>query len=96
MPKDTEQDIVLKPADYWEYFLEPKLQGFLRKKNRLLRSEDTNVMVSVTARSERNLTKRFDETNIGWTVIESQLTVWGKLFRAGKRLLLKFLAFDMR
>jgi len=45
-------------------------------------------MVSVTARSERNLTKRFDETSIEWAVIESQLAAWGELFRAGKKLLL--------
>ena len=88
MPKDMEQDIVLALADYWEHFLEPKLQSFLRKKNRPLRSEDTTVTVSVTARLERNLTKRFDDTSIEWAVIESQLVAWGELFRAGKKLLL--------
>ncbi len=29
MPKDTEQDVVLAPADYWEHFLEPKLENSL-------------------------------------------------------------------
>jgi hypothetical protein len=71
MPKDTEQDIALAPADYWEHFLKPKLENFLRKKNRPLGSEDTTVMVSVTARLERNLTKRFNDTSIEWAVIES-------------------------
>jgi hypothetical protein len=70
MPKDTEQDIVLAPADY---FLKPKVQSFLRKKNEPLRSEDTTVVISVTTRSEQNLTKRFDDTSIEWAVIESQL-----------------------
>jgi hypothetical protein len=73
IPKDTEQDIVLALADYWEHFLKPKLENFVRKKNRPLRSEDTTVTVSVTARSERNLTKRFDDTSVDWAVIESQL-----------------------
>jgi hypothetical protein len=88
MPKDTEQDIILAPADYWEHFLQPKLENFLRKKNRPLRSEATTVTVSVTARSERNLSKRFDDTSIEWAVIESQLVAWGELFRVGKKLLL--------
>ena len=58
MPKDIEQDIVLTPADYWEHFLEPKLQAFLCKKNRPFRSKDANFMVLVMVHSKRNLTKQ--------------------------------------
>ena len=77
MPKDTEPKVVLAPADYWEHFLEPKLERFLRKKNRSLRSENTTVVVSVTARSTPALTKLFDDTTIDWTVVEKQLVDWG-------------------
>jgi hypothetical protein len=66
MPKDTEQDIVLAPAAYWQHSLELKLKNFLSKKNRPFRSEDTNVVVSVTERPERDLTKRFDDSTIDW------------------------------
>jgi hypothetical protein len=69
MRPDTEQDIVLAPAAYWEHFLHPKLDDFWRKKNRSVRSEDTNVVVSVTQRKERDLKKRFDDTSIDWAVI---------------------------
>jgi hypothetical protein len=55
-------------------------------KNRPVKSEDTNVVVSVTERSQRDLTKRFDDTDVDWTVIERQLVVWGDWFRAGKKL----------
>ncbi len=43
-------------------------------------------MISITERSQRDLTKRFNNTNIDWTVIERQLVVWGELFRTGKKL----------
>jgi hypothetical protein len=61
--KDTEQDVVLAPSAYWGLFLKPKLEKLLCKKlakNRPIKSEDTNVVVSVTERSQRDLTKRFD------------------------------------
>jgi hypothetical protein len=39
MPKDTEQDLVLEPAVYWEHFLEAKLKNALLRKRRPLESE---------------------------------------------------------
>jgi hypothetical protein len=80
MPKDTEQDLVLEPAAYWEHFLEAKLKNALLRKERPLTSEDTTVAVSVTERSERDLMKQFDDTNIDWAVIQKQLLAWGELF----------------
>jgi hypothetical protein len=86
MRPDMEQDIVLAPAVYREHFFNPKLDDFRRKKNRSVRSEDTNIVVSVTQRKERDLQKRFDDTSIDWAVIENQLVAWGELYRAGKKL----------
>jgi len=87
--KDTEQNLVLAPTFYWSLFLRPKLEKLLCKKlslNKRVRPDDTSMVVSVTKRSERDLTKRFDETDIDWSVIEKQLVVWGELFRASKKL----------
>jgi hypothetical protein len=91
MPKDTEQDVVLAPSDYWEHFLEPKLETFLHKKNRPLRAENTTVVVSITARSTPPLVKLFDDIKIDWAVIERQFIAWGELCRAGKKLKLTLL-----
>jgi hypothetical protein len=87
--KDTEQNLVLAPTSYWSLILRTKLEKLLCKKlssNRRVRPDDTNVVVSVTERSQRDLTKRFDEIDIDWSVIEKQLVAWGELFRAGKKL----------
>jgi hypothetical protein len=87
--KDTEPDLVLAPACYWELFLQSRFDKLLRKKlpqNRSVRSDETNVVVSVTERSERDLTKRSDETEIEWTRVVRQLIVWGQYFQKGKKL----------
>jgi hypothetical protein len=42
-------------------------------KKRTVKSEDTKIVVTVTQRSERDVTKSFDDTDIDWPVIERQL-----------------------
>ncbi len=87
--KDTEQNLVLAPNAYWETVLRSKLDKLLRKKlpsNKVFRADDTNFVLSVTDRSERDLVKRFDELDIDWDVLEKQLEAWGRLFHAGKKL----------
>jgi hypothetical protein len=87
--KDTEQDLVLVPIAYWHMVLQPKLEKLLRRKmaqNRHVRCDDTNVVISVSGRTERDLVKRFDDLSIDWSIIAKQLTAWGELFRSGKKL----------
>lgn len=72
--KDTEQDLVLVPHAFWNTFLQPRLEKLLDKKlppNKLYKAKETNVVVSVTDRSERDLVKQFDELDIEWAVWRS-------------------------
>lgn len=85
--KDTEQDIVLAPAQYWSMFLQAKLNALLSQKiasGKRIKPDDSNVVVSVNERSERDLVRRFDEVNVDWSVVEKQLLSWGELLRAGR------------
>ncbi|KAH8731952.1 hypothetical protein GQ44DRAFT_766994 [Phaeosphaeriaceae sp. PMI808] len=71
--KDTEQDLVSVPAAHWHLYLKPKVEKLLNKKlahNRHLEFGDTSVVVSVNDRSQRDLTKRFDDMDVDWSVIE--------------------------
>jgi hypothetical protein len=86
--KDAEQDLVLAPAFYWQLFLQPKLEELLRKKlprNRCVRPDDTNVVVSVTDRSKRDLVKQFDGLDIQWSLVESRLVARSELYQTGKK-----------
>jgi hypothetical protein len=87
--KDTEQDLVLAPGFHWQLFLKPKLDNLLHKKfsyDRRIRSDDTDIVVSINDRTQRDLIRRFENTDIDWPAIEKQLILWGDLFRAGKKL----------
>jgi hypothetical protein len=89
LSKDTEPDLVLAPRFYWSLFLRNKLEKLLQKKlppSKRVACEDTNVVVSVTERSQRDLTKRFDEMDVDWFLVERQLSQWSESFRAGKKL----------
>lgn len=89
--KDTEQDLIQLPSVCW-----PQIQGkadkILRRKvarNRRVRPDDTTIVASVNDRSQRDLTKRFESTDINWTAIEKQLLMWANLSRLGKELRLQ-------
>jgi hypothetical protein len=86
--KDTEQDLALDPDLYWQD-IRQKAETILHQKvarNRRVRLDNTTVVVSVNDRSQRDLTKRFEKTDINWTAIKSQLGMWENLFHLGKKL----------
>ena len=88
LARDTEQDLVFKPSHYWQQIKEKAERIVQRKKsrNQRVRSDNTIVTVAVNERSQRDLTKHFEGTDINWTPIEMQLLTWENLYRQGKRL----------
>lgn len=89
--KDTEQDLDEPPSIVWPKILSEVAQVLQSKlaRNRRVRPDDTNVVVSVNDRSQRDLIKRFTSTDINWLAIEKQLTTWARLSQLGKVLRLK-------
>jgi hypothetical protein len=86
--KDTEPDLVLTPVAYWQDFLRFRVERLLHQKlgkDHSAEIEDINMIVSITARSERDLIKRF-ELEIDWRIVEKQLVQWGNFFQNGKKL----------
>jgi hypothetical protein len=86
--KQTEQDIVLAPGDFWDQTLWPELEKLAEKtrSNKPCKADATTIVMSVTDRSERDITKRFDELVIDWLAVERQLQTWSHLTRNGKKM----------
>jgi hypothetical protein len=84
LANDTEQDLAFKPGAYWQQKAEHIVQR-KKSRNQRVRSDNTTV-VAVNVRSQRDLTKRFEGTDIDWSHIEAQLLRWENLFRRGKKL----------
>ena len=87
--KNTERDVVLLPAAYFDVILSPKIKAIVDKQNsqkKNVHPENTSVVVSVNDRTEPDLNRTYDNTDVIWEEIEEQLVEWGELCRAGKRL----------
>ncbi|KAF4209650.1 hypothetical protein CNMCM5878_005036 [Aspergillus fumigatiaffinis] len=87
LAKDTEQDLDSAPSSYWQQ-IKQKAERVLRQKinrNRRVKQDDTSIVVSVNDRSQRDLTKRFEKTDIDWTAINRQIRMWQDLLCLPKK-----------
>ncbi|KAH1972669.1 hypothetical protein KXV92_005592 [Aspergillus fumigatus] len=84
--RETEQDLVVAPSEYWEKHLKQKIDELvhMKKRDRRVRSEDTAIVVSVNHRNQGPLEKLFKSTNIDWKPVERQLRKWSNLVRLGR------------
>ena len=79
--RETDQDLVVAPSEYWEKHLKQKIEELvhMKKGNRRVRSEDTAIVVSVNHRNQGPLEKLYSSTNIDWKPVERQLCKWSNL-----------------
>lgn len=87
--EETLEDLVLAPGAVWERDLHPKLKTLLQQRlpsNKSYRPDETKISVLVNDRAERKLTKRFDNLDIDWALVEKKLQQWSGLQLGGKRL----------
>lgn len=84
--KETEQDLVVAPSEYWEKCLKQKVEELvhMKKRNRRVRLEDTAIVVSINHRNQGPLEKLYNSTNIDWKPVERQLRKWSNLVRMGR------------
>ena len=72
--RGTEPDIVLAPSCYWQQHLKAQVEDRVNQKaaeSGAMRLNDTNIVVSVTERPQRDLAKHFPKTEIDWAVVET-------------------------
>lgn len=91
----TEPDVVLAPNDFWNHTLRLNLENEISKlhQRRACQAETTSVNVSVNARGEEDLTRRFDGLGTTWSVVEERLRRWSRLLFEGKKIRIK-VVFD--
>lgn len=85
--EDTEQEVVLPPAAFWDTVLRAKLEAVREMKLPATKSfqlEETRAIVSITGK--KKLKKRFDGLDIDWAALEKQLRGWSHLLRPGKQM----------
>jgi hypothetical protein len=88
--ENTEQNVVLTLASYWELVLRPKVDKIVtikrsQRKNMML--QGTKLVVSVTQRLEPKLVLQYgNDEEIHWPTVENKLVEWGEFFRVGKKL----------
>lgn len=91
MVKNTEQDLTFRPSSYWEQIKEDASNILRRKiaRSRRVRLDDTDLVLSVNDRSQRDITKHFEDTGVDWIAVEKQLLAWAHLLRVGKKIRLQ-------
>lgn len=95
---NTDEGVFLHPGAYWDTTLHSNIDDALSREFAPQDRPDpcsTVIVVSVSKRAERDLTKEFIGQDIDWLVIAEKLESWACYVGEGKRLLVK-LTFRFR
>jgi hypothetical protein len=84
--KQTEDDLVVAPSDFWNEELSTKLANIVQSTGKPCEADATTIVISVNDRSEHDITKRFEKLDIDWSIVERQLQAWSHLLPIGKKL----------
>jgi hypothetical protein len=84
--KQTEDDLVLALSDFWNEELSSKIADIVKSLGKPCKADATTIVISVNDRSERDMTKCFEELQIDWLIVENKLQAWSHLLRIRKRL----------
>jgi hypothetical protein len=84
--KQTEDDLVVAPRDFWDEELSSKIADIVKSTGKSCEADATTIAISVNDRSEHDSTKRFIKLEIDWSIVEKQLQAWSYLLRIGKKL----------
>jgi hypothetical protein len=84
--KQTEDDLVVAPSDFWNEELSSKISDVVKSTGKSCEANATTIAISVNERSEHDTIKRFEKLEIDWLIVERQLQVWSYLFRIGTKL----------
>ncbi|KAK4097376.1 hypothetical protein N658DRAFT_291647 [Parathielavia hyrcaniae] len=82
--KQTEDNLVVAPSDFWNEELASKIADIVQSTGKSYKADATTIAISVNDRSERDITKHFKELQIDWPVVEKQHQGWSHLLRIGK------------
>ncbi|KAI5456144.1 hypothetical protein BGZ63DRAFT_320180, partial [Mariannaea sp. PMI_226] len=92
--EQTEEDIVISPCDFWNKILSPRIDDIAKTTSKHSVASATTIVMTISQRSERNITKHFPKSEIDWQVIVKQLQAWSHLLRVGKKAVI-YLTFKL-
>jgi hypothetical protein len=77
--KQTEDDLVLAPSDFWNEELSSKIADIVKSTGKPCEADATTIIIFVNDRLEHDITKRFKQLEIDWPIVERQLQAWSHL-----------------
>lgn len=84
--KQTEDNLVVPPSDFWNIELSSKIADIIKSTGKPYKADATTIVISVNNRAELDITKHFKELQLDWPVVERQLQTWSHLLHIGKTL----------
>jgi hypothetical protein len=69
--KQTEDDIIVAPSDFWNEELSSKIADIVKSMGKSCEADATTITISVNDRSEHDITKRFEKLEIDWPIAET-------------------------